>query len=55
VLVIQIAAAALLLLGSGLIVRALLEIDASYRPTSGVRPPHRLAEPEHEVHLRRAA
>lgn len=54
-LVIQIAAAVLLLLGSGLIFRALIAIDAPHRPSSAVRPPRRLAEPEPEVHLPRAA
>jgi hypothetical protein len=55
VLLIQIAAAALLLLGSGLIFRALLEIDAPRRPRSVVRPRPRPVEPEAEVHLPRAA
>jgi hypothetical protein len=53
VLVIQIAAAALLLLGSGLIFRALLEIDAPTHPGTTVRP--RPAEPEPDVQLPRAA
>ena len=52
-LIIQVVAAVLLLLGSGLIFRALLEIDAPTRPRATVRP--RPAEPEAEVHLPRAA
>ena len=55
-LLIQLAAAALLLLGSGLIFRALLEIDAPTRPRPLVRPRPRPLEPEAEdVHLPRAA
>ena len=53
-LMIQIAAAALLLLGSGLIFRALVEIDAPARPR-GARPQRRLAEPEADIRLPRAA
>jgi hypothetical protein len=52
---IQVAAAVLLLLGSGLIFRALLEIDAPMRPRANVRPRPRAAEPEAEIHLPRAA
>jgi hypothetical protein len=57
VLIIQIAAAALLALGSALIFRALLETDAPTRPTSVARPSprRRLAEPEPEIHLAKAA
>jgi hypothetical protein len=55
VLIIQIAAAALLLLGSALIFRALLEIDAPTRPPSTVRPRRRRIEPEPEIHLPKAA
>jgi hypothetical protein len=50
VLLIQIAAAALLLLGSGLIFRALAEIDAPIQPRPLIRP--RLDRPAPE--LRRA-
>jgi hypothetical protein len=52
---IQVAAAVLLLLGSALIFRALLEIDAPFRPRTTVRPRPRPAEPEVEIHLPRAA
>jgi len=55
VLVIQVAAAVLLLLGSGLIFKALLEIDAPTRPRATVRPRPRPTEPEAEIHLPRAA
>jgi hypothetical protein len=55
VLMIQVAAAVLLLLGSGLIFWALLEIDIPSRPRSAVRPRLRPAEPEAEIHLPRAA
>jgi hypothetical protein len=52
---IQIAAAVLLVLGSGLIFRALLEIDAPSRPRGIVRRHLRPAEPESEIHLPKAA
>jgi len=55
VLMIQIAAAVLLVLGSGLIFRALLEIDAPTRPQGIVRRHLRPAEPEPEIHLPKAA
>jgi hypothetical protein len=55
VLIIQVAAALLLLLGSGLIFKALLEIDAATRPRAAVRPRRRLVEREDDVHLPRAA
>jgi len=57
VLIIQMAAAALLVLGSALIFRALLEIDAPTRPPSVARPSRRRrpAEPEPEIHLPKAA
>jgi hypothetical protein len=55
VLIIQIAAAALLVLGSALIFRALLEIDAPTRPPAAVRPRRRLIEPEPEIRLPKAA
>jgi hypothetical protein len=54
VLIIQVVAAVLLLLGSGLIFKALLEIDAPTRPRATVRPRPHPAEPE-EIHLPRAA
>jgi hypothetical protein len=54
VLIIQIVAALLLLLGSGLIFRALLEIDASERPQPTIRP-RRRPEPESDFDLPRAA
>ena len=54
-LMIQIAAAVLLVLGSGLIFRALLEIDAPTRPQGIVRRHLRPAEPEPEIHLPKAA
>ena len=56
-LIIQMAAAALLVLGSALIFRALLEIDAPTRPPSVARPSRRRrpAEPEPEIHLPKAA
>lgn len=54
-LMIQIAAAVLLVLGSGLIFRALLEIDAPARPQGIVRRHLRPAEPEPEIHLPKAA
>ncbi len=54
-LIIQIAAAALLVLGSALIFRALLEIDAPTRPPSALRLRRRLIEPEPEIHLPKAA
>ena len=52
---IQIAAAVLLVLGSGLIFRALLEIDAPTRPQGLVRRHIRPAEPEPQIHLPKAA
>jgi hypothetical protein len=55
VLMIQIAAAVLLVLGSGLIFRALLEIDAPTRPQGIVRRHIRPAEPEPQIHLPKAA
>jgi hypothetical protein len=55
VLIIQVVAALLLLLGSALIFRALLEIDAPTRTRATVRPRPRPAEPEAEIHLPRAA
>jgi hypothetical protein len=54
VLLIQIVAALLLLLGTGLIFRALLEIDASERPQPTVRP-RRPAPSESDTDLPRAA
>ena len=54
-LIIQIAAAALLVLGSTLIFRALLEIDAPTRPPSEARARRRVVEPEAEIHLPKAA
>lgn len=54
-LIIQVAAAVLLLLGSGLIFKALLEIDAPNHPRATVRPRPRPAEPEAEIRLPRAA
>jgi hypothetical protein len=55
VLMIQVAAALLLLLGSGLIFKALLEMDLPARPRDAVRPRPRLVEREDDVHLPRAA
>ena len=52
---IQIAAAVLLVLGSGLIFRALLEIDAPTRPQGLVGRHIRPAEPEPQIHLPKAA
>ena len=54
-LLIQLAAAALLLLGSWLIFRALLEIDAPSRPRSIVRPRPLSDEREADLDLPRAA
>lgn len=54
-LIIQVAAAVLLLLGSGLIFRALLEIDAPTHPRATVRPRPRPVDVEAEIHLPRAA
>ena len=54
-LIIQVVAALLLLLGSGLIFKALLEIDSPTRPHATVRPRPLPAEPEAESHLPRAA
>jgi hypothetical protein len=55
VLMIQITAAVLLVLGSGLIFRALLEIDAPDRTQGVVRRHMRPARPEPEIHLPKAA
>jgi hypothetical protein len=55
VLVIQIVAAVLLLLGSALIFRALVEMDAPTRLGTPVRPRPRPIEPEADVRLPRAA
>jgi hypothetical protein len=55
VLIIQVVAAALLLLGSGLIFRALLEIEAPTRRPTRLRSRPRPAEPESDVDLPRAA
>jgi len=55
VLIIQVVAALLLLLGSGLIFKALMEIDAPTHPRAAVRPRPLPAEPEPEVGLPRAA
>jgi hypothetical protein len=52
---IQIAAAVLLALGSGLIFRALLEIDAPDNSQGVVRRHIRPARPEHEMDLPKAA
>ncbi len=54
-LIIQVVAALLLLLGTALIFRALLEIDASERPQAIVQPRRLPADPEPEVDLPRAA
>ena len=54
-LIIQAVAALLLLLGTGLIFRALLEIDASERPQAIARPRRLPAASESEVDLPRAA
>ena len=54
-LLIQVAAAILLLLGSVLIFRALLEIDAPTRPRPSVRPRLHPPADETEIHLPRAA
>ncbi len=54
-LLIQAAAAVLLLLGSALIFRALLEIDAPTRPRPTVRPFPRPQPEEPEIRLPRAA
>ncbi len=54
-LLIQVAAAVLLLLGSALIFRALIEVDAPPRRRASVRPlPHPHAD-EPAIHLPRAA
>jgi hypothetical protein len=55
VLIVRVVAALLLLLGSGLIFRALVEIDASARPRANVRRRPLPREPEREVDLPRAA
>ncbi|HYN02699.1 MAG TPA: hypothetical protein VE359_09655 [Vicinamibacteria bacterium] len=54
-LMIQIAAAVLLVLGSALIFRALLELDAPTRPGRVARRRLRPVEPESEMHLPKAA
>ena len=54
-LIIQAVAALLLLLGTGLIFRALLEIDASGRPRVVARPRHLPASSENDADLPRAA
>ena len=54
-LLIQIVAALLLLLGTGLIFKALLEIDASERPRPAIRPRRLPAQPEPDLDLPRAA
>ncbi len=56
-LIIQVVAAALLLLGTGLIFKALLEIDAPNQPRATIRPrPRPLPEePEAQIRLPRAA
>jgi hypothetical protein len=55
VVIIQIAAAALLLLGSALIFRALLEMDVPTRPSSAVRRPRHPVEHPSDMDLPRAA
>jgi hypothetical protein len=55
VLIIQIVAALLLLLGTGLIFRALLEIDASERQQPTVRPQRLPAPSDPDIDLPRAA
>jgi hypothetical protein len=55
VLLIQVAAAVLLLLGSALIFRALIEVDAPPRPRANVRPLPRPHAEETDVRLPRAA
>jgi hypothetical protein len=55
VLIIQIAAALLLLLGTGLIFRALLELDASERPRAAARPRRLDAPEDSDLDLPRAA
>jgi hypothetical protein len=55
VLIIQAVAALLLLLGTGLVFRALLEIDASERPKAVSRPRRLPAASESDVDLPRAA
>lgn len=54
-LIIRAVAALLLLLGTGLIFRALLEIDSSERPRAVARPRRLPAPPESEVDLPKAA
>lgn len=54
-LIIQAVAALLLLLGTGLIFRALLEIDASERHQTAVRPRRLPAPSESDIDLPRAA
>jgi len=55
VLLMQVAAAVLLLLGSALIFRALVEMDAPPRRRPALRPVSRPRADEPEVHLPRAA
>jgi hypothetical protein len=55
VLIIQVVAALLLLLGSGLIFRALLEIDAPTRQSMSLRARPRPAARKSDVDLPRAA
>jgi hypothetical protein len=55
VLIIQVVAALLLLLGTGLIFRALLEIDASERSHAVARPRRLPASSASDVDLPRAA
>ncbi|HXK10442.1 MAG TPA: hypothetical protein VMT70_12410 [Vicinamibacteria bacterium] len=54
-LVIQVAAAGLLVLGSWLVFRALVEIDAPGHPRLQARPRLRPADSREELHLPRAA
>ena len=54
-LIIQVAAALLLLLGTGLIFRALLEIDASERPHEIARPRRLPDSAKSDIDLPRAA
>lgn len=53
--IIQVVAALLLLLGSGLIFRALVGIDAQARPRANVRRRPLPREPEPKIDLPRAA
>ncbi len=54
-LIIQVAAALLLLLGTGLIFRALVEIDASDRPKAIPRSRRLASSSESDIDLPRAA